>query len=691
MSPSTVSRQSLAPGSSSFANGYAPRVWSPAVSWGAVFVLLIVIAAELFFSTRQESQTFDESTHLFAGFEYWKHGDFGRNPEHPPLVKFIAAAPLLPMHLKEPPSIPIPYFKAQDFVNGGQLLYGGDADGLLMRGRGMVGLFSLVLAVCVFLAGREMFGTEVGLLALFLLAFEPVFLANGALITTDVPLTCLFFLSIYSFYRYVNRPSSGSLALCALFTGLGVISKHSGALVLPTLALLGIVELLRRPAVAAERADRARRGLMQNKAAAVGFALLGIAVATYVALWAVYGFRYAARPGDLQMVPSLADYSSGLTNAAQKASIAFCARHHLLPEAYLYGWVDILRITGERSTFVFGKLHSAGVWFFFPAMFLVKTTLTLMVLLLLAPFARIWGRSRELLFLVLPAAVFLIFGIVSKLNLGVRHILPIYPFCILLAAAAAWEFARRSRAFATGIAALLLFAAASSLHAFPDYLAYSNEAFGGPSNTYRVVTDSNADWGQGLKWTKRYLDQNHVTDCWFDNSSMVGDPKYYGITCKPLPNAFTSFGLAAASPVPSRISGTIVLSGTEIEGLLWGPDVLNPYEQFKHIRPDAELGNVVMVYHGSFDVPLASAWSHAATAIGLMRRGRIPEALAEAQTAANLAPESASMQATLGQALMAAGRVPEGQQAIGKALYLAHSIHPEYQKFLLSLLEHGHP
>src|SRR5260370_20675726 len=112
-------------------------------------VLLAVIAVELFMSTRQESQVFDEATHVFAGFEYWKHADFGRNPEHPPLVKLIAAAPLLPLNLKEPGVLPFPYFKGQDFVNGSQFLYSADADSILMRSRLTVALFTIGLALLV--------------------------------------------------------------------------------------------------------------------------------------------------------------------------------------------------------------------------------------------------------------------------------------------------------------------------------------------------------------------------------------------------------------------------------------------------------------------------------------------------------------------------------------------------------------
>src|SRR5260370_10797877 len=95
---------------------------------------------------RQQAQTFDESTHLFAGFEYWKHADFGRNPEHPPLVKLLASLPLLLMGLHEPPPFPFPYFKAQDNFNATQFLYTADPDAILLRRRLMIALLSLALA-----------------------------------------------------------------------------------------------------------------------------------------------------------------------------------------------------------------------------------------------------------------------------------------------------------------------------------------------------------------------------------------------------------------------------------------------------------------------------------------------------------------------------------------------------------------
>src|SRR5579864_2472856 len=148
----------------------------------AVACLLVIFAAELFLSIRQESQTFDESAHIYSGYSYWKRADFGINPEHPPLVKLIAAVPLLPLHLnvQPPPNI---YFRRASMVGGIQFLYSQNADALLLRARIACSIFAFLLALVIFAAGYEMFGTGAALLALIILVFEPNILAHGALVT----------------------------------------------------------------------------------------------------------------------------------------------------------------------------------------------------------------------------------------------------------------------------------------------------------------------------------------------------------------------------------------------------------------------------------------------------------------------------------------------------------------------------
>ena len=143
-----------------------PRVSLRPAYRAVVLALLVIIAAQISLSTRQQSQTFDEADHLYAGYEYWKHADFGRNPEHPPLMKLVAASALLSLPIKEPTPVPAPTFKFQDFLTASAFIYSADADSLLARGRGMLLIFSLGLALAVFAAGREMFGPEAGLLAM---------------------------------------------------------------------------------------------------------------------------------------------------------------------------------------------------------------------------------------------------------------------------------------------------------------------------------------------------------------------------------------------------------------------------------------------------------------------------------------------------------------------------------------------
>jgi tetratricopeptide (TPR) repeat protein len=158
-------------------------------------------------------------------------------------------------------------------------------------------------------------------------------------------------------------------------------------------------------------------------------------------------------------------------------------------------------------------------------------------------------------------------------------------------------------------------------------------------------------------------------------------------------DGFSHFVGMGGAPVPSTISGTILISSDETNGLLWGPDSLNPYQLFHDRTPDATIGNIILVYRGTFDVPFLAAESNAAAAIALLRQGRVPEALALAQTAAQQAPDAADVNFVLGQTLLASGRIPEGRQAIAAALRLARANHPDYQTYLISQIEHpqGHP
>ena len=210
----------------------------------AVLCLLLMLEFQLLYSVKQESLTFDEGDHIFSGYMSLKHHDFGLNPEHPPLVKMIAAIPLLGMNLHEP-QLQNRYFKNEAYLSGRDFIFQNDYDKVIFRARMAASIFALLTALLAFLMAREMFGTGAGFIALVLIVFEPNFLAHGALVTTDTGAAAGLLASIYAFYRYVKSPSWGRVVVLGLAAGLFFIVKHSAVLLPAMLILLAVTELLR--------------------------------------------------------------------------------------------------------------------------------------------------------------------------------------------------------------------------------------------------------------------------------------------------------------------------------------------------------------------------------------------------------------------------------------------------------------
>jgi hypothetical protein len=636
----------------------------------------MILAVELFVPAREQSQTPDEANHLLGGVRSWKYGDFGTNPEHPPFAKLVAALPVL--RVPSPPAVRYTqYFKSENFSSGAEFLYTHDADGILWRSRAAISVFTFALALLVLAAGSEIFGPGTGLVALLIFVFEPNLLAHGAMITTDMAVACCFFAAVFAYYRWRKHPTVWRIIVCGIAAGLALAAKHSGLFLLPVLLVLALIDVLATSSVNKSGRNGWRKDALHT---AISLAVAG--VIAYAFLWAFYGFRYQARPGALVMVPTLGEYALSTHSALVDAVISRLAAWHLFPEAYLFGLVDIADAAKRDPMFLLGTDYATGHWFYFPIAFLIKSTLGFLALLLSAPFLNeLWqaGKWRTTFYLLLPALMYFGVSMASTMNIGIRHILPVYPFFVLIAAASAVSLARRRSWGLYAAAALLLIHVVSSAHVFPNYLTYANEAWGGPTNSYRLLTDSNADWGQGLRAAKSYLDAHGIKDCWFAHYGWNVNPAYYNIPCKPLPEAIAHMFGGTLPPVPARIEGTILVSGSEADGDYWGPGDLNPYEQFLHRRPDDLIANSILVFHGQFDVPLLAALSVMNHAQRLAGRQEWDQALAEAHTAIGLAPRSAEAHAVLGNILLAMGRTEEARRPFQEALSLAQTDHPQFQ------------
>ncbi|HEY1498516.1 MAG TPA: glycosyltransferase family 39 protein [Acidobacteriaceae bacterium] len=605
----------------------------------AVCGLLLVQAALVLAAVHRESLTFDEDDHMFAGYMMWKTGDYGLNPEHPPLVKLLAAVPLLGEDLWVPPQHGWD-FKKEAYLDGRDWLAHNDgaSQRLVFRMRMAAGLLAWGLSLTVFFATREWFGEVAALVAMTLVVFDPNIMAHSALVTTDVGVTLFFLLSIWTFYRFVRKPTLVRLLLAGLAAGLLAATKHSGILLAPMLLPVMIWEV-----VAARWVGRARQAARLIS----GFAAI-VLIAAGV-LWCFYGFRYAARPEGLALSTSLAEYAAPLSkwNAVVVMGVA---RFHLLPESYLMGLVDVKRMAEFYPTFALGKVYAHGQWWYFPAVILIKTTLGLLVLNALALFAAVtgkMGRAREVFYVLSPGAVYLAIAMASGIDIGARHILVLYALAAIFAGAGVVALGVRSRTWAWVMGVLVAVHLASSLTNYPQQMAYANEAWGGAKNAHNLLSDANVDWAQQLYEVKAWQDRHAGEECWFAYFARPEvDPAVYGIKCHALPTADTGW-LGGAEIVPPVIHGTVVISAGDLSGCEWPSGADNPYREFQGMQPSETIEDSVFVYRGDFPMAQAAALSRVQAVGALLRQHQGAKALALAKEAVALDPGNAEAKAAL--------------------------------------------
>jgi 4-amino-4-deoxy-L-arabinose transferase-like glycosyltransferase len=659
--------------------GWLKKHWVPC----AVVALLILQVAQFTYVVHRESLTWDEGDHTFSGYMMWKTGDYGLNPEHPPLVKLLAAIPTIGKKLWTPP-LQGRFFKGEAYTDGRDWLARNDGGSqrLVFRMRMMTGILAVGLSLVIFFATREFFGTGAALFALVIASFDPNLLAHSALVTTDMGVTCFFIASIYAFYRYVKKPGWGRLTLAAIAAGLLISTKHSGVLLAPILVVLILWEI-----ATAARGQRLRTSL--RLAGSFAFIVIG----SCVVLWAFFAFRYAARPAGLELHPSLAAYAAGLSHFDQSVILTF-ARWHLLPESELMGLVDVKIMAQDYPAFILGHVYAHAVWWYFPVAVLIKTTLGLLALAGLSAFAiaarRLrWGR--EVAYLVLPAAVYFAIAMGAGMDIGARHVLPVYAMVAMLAGGAVMALSRRDGHWIpawTWVCSLLVAAhVASALSVFPNYMAYANRAWGGPANLHNLLSDANVDWAQQLYQVKAWQDRHPSPSCWFAYfANPEIDPAVYGIHCQVLPTADTGSD-AVASIVPPVIHGPVFISAGDLSGCEWPSSQFNPYRQFQHLKPAAAIDYGVFVYEGSFAVPQAAALSRVQRARELLAQNQPQRALALAREAVGFDPGDLSAETALGESAAATGNTQEARTAFESAIAAAKRLSPGAQKGYLPGLE----
>jgi Dolichyl-phosphate-mannose-protein mannosyltransferase len=542
--------------------------------WSIVAAVVLTSGTLETLSAWGETQTWDEGIHLSAGYAYLTRGDFRWNQEHPPLAKLVSALPLLLFH-PELPTSSDGWRKLDETQMGIDFLYKNHApaDWLLFAGRSVTMLLSLL-----FLAGtawlvRRRFGSAAALLTVSLCAFDPNLIAHARYVTTDFPVTVFYFAAALLWLEYLLTGRSRDLVLAALAFALALVTKFSALLLVPGMVILYAIRWWQRPS-----------DFPVRRAVAAGAALVGITVLVA----AVVYWPETLRCWRSAVPPLAASVKRG--NLIGEALYHAGRWFHLPEHAFLAGLGKVAQHNqGGHPSYLMGVRSDKGWWYYFPVVFAVKSTMAALaaaLLLLAAGLAALWRRSVPFLWLgvLVPPVIYFVFSMTSAINIGMRHILPVYPFLYLAVSMLLTQAnaARWARYAAVSLAALQI---AECVSIFPDYLAFFNAISGGPGNGPQYLVDSNIDWGQDIKKLRNWL-RAHGTDAariwYFGNAQMY----YYGIRADAFPDPLDEKGWDA-------LDGYAVSSVTVLQG------VYVPLNQVARLRlrdPIAKIGWSMYVY-----------------------------------------------------------------------------------------------
>lgn len=492
--------------------------------------LLAVMATVQVGSIRQEAQTWDEGTHLAAGLSYWKTGDYRMNPEHPPLGKLLASVPLLFMDVRLP--FEYPSWGQKDELNfGAQFLYTNKltADQILFPARLVMIALTLFLGASLAWWTRRHFGGTSALVALTIFAFDPNIIAHGRYVTTDLIVTAFSFLACVLWGEALVRRTPLSALAAGAALGLALASKFTALFLIPAFLILA---LIRRPGWKA---------------------VLLAAMTAYLILMLVYA-------------PDLIRHSS------------------LLPQSYVDGLTTITdQVTTGRSAYLLGQISERGWWYYFPVAYLVKAPAALVGFAVLSLLLLAIRRPRlpfEMVVIAVPALLYWIACLCSRLDLGIRHLLPAYVLMIPLVAVMAVRYLPKWLTVA--LAALV---AVESLSVYPNYLAFFNWPSGGPSNGPRYLLESNIDWGQDTKKLKVWLDDRNIQKVCAVYFGLAV-PAHYGIDAPAVPRNDDTEGRA-------NLDCIVAASVTPLYGLYVKND---PYRWLRERTPVAKVGYSIYIY-----------------------------------------------------------------------------------------------
>jgi 4-amino-4-deoxy-L-arabinose transferase-like glycosyltransferase len=644
------------------------RRWLTIGTCGGLLILFAVLSRS---AGRSKSATYDEPLHAVAGWVRRTTGDFRINQEDPALFGYWASlrhgskALTLNTDLRWWDEM-LTDFNNKQWWFVWWTLYktpGVNPDEFIQQSRFMFIIVGVALGALIAWWSWQLAGMWAALLATALFALDPNFLAHSALVKNDVALSFTFLAMALALWRFGRRGTILSLIALGLSCAAAVNVKFSGVLCAPIVVIALLVRALLPQDWSVIGMNLTR---IWQRLVAVPAACLIVGLIAYLGIWACYGFRFVKTtapnaPDDIprllqltrakktqasfDVVPSQEQFDERYKNT--KAGrlpdlIEWTERKHLLPQAWLHGFLYTYATTQLRSTFLMGTIRHRGVWYYFPCAMAFKTpTATLAAIPLaligvtislfsrrgLAGFGRASAndavsasasKRREaadfdelsrvaakryvdwwtLTCLSLPVLVYFTSAMTTNLNLGLRHILPVYPFLFIALGLAIARIARWEMIVGSNLALLIvLVLAIESFRAYPNYLAFFNAPSGGASGGFKLLGDSNLDWGQDLKLLASWQEQHSDKPLYLAYFG-VADPSAYGVKAMHLPMVaggwpFAEFNPSTIGLPAADVPCYLAISATNLQGIY----VDQPFfHELLKREPLTVLGGSIYVY-----------------------------------------------------------------------------------------------
>ncbi len=600
----------------------------------AVCGLMLAIFAGLSWSAVQtKNSTVDEPGHSLSGWLMWRYSDFRLAPENPSFWQLWAALPNCRQDLVVGFNSEVfsdRSFNSQEGINWVcRILYktpGNDGEAFVRRSRAMMLIVGIVLGVLIGCWSYQLAGPVAALISVGVFSFDPNFLAHSAVVKSDVTLALAMLGLGYATWHLGRRASFARVMVVSLLCGVGMNAKFSGLILL---LMLGVM-LLVRVAIGGRwhsswKTIKTRRGCTLLTSAVC----LSAVVVCFAMTWACYGLRFrpavpinarmdmqairakaiiceagaATNPPHIPTSSEIADWNPSLI----VKTVDFANSHQLLPQAMLGGLLYQHACMQVWPSYLLGRLYGIGRWYYFPLAMLFKTPIATLAALLLTvlviaanlkrgvqrrPYSgsRIWSATC----LLVPLCMFGTAAMQSNLDIGLRSVLPVYPFLFVGVGVIFSGLIKRRRRLGTLLAIVLgVMLLGETVSAWPNYISFFNAAVGGSRGGFALLGDSNLDWGQDLKALGEWQRANPGVPVYVH---------YFGVPDVAFFNpALHHFELAedgrhVVADVPLQGEGMLAVSANYLQGLYDKPTDAEFFRRLGQKQPDQIVGGSIYLY-----------------------------------------------------------------------------------------------